>query len=109
MIFTAPSPPKNFEVTNDDSDGLWVSWQPPFNEYGIISNYTLKWTLANDDNAYDTATLPAETLEYAVTGLTECELYTFSINANNGAGAGYTSSLNGVFMEEGYLYINSIT
>lgn len=83
---TAPGAPTNVQATPTASGAVTVSWTPPANDGGGISQYTVTALVNGQPRAQGCTAAPPAT-SCTVTGLQDGVTYTFTVQAENGAGS----------------------
>ena len=84
---TVPLAPTNVQVSSTVNGQANVSWTPPADTGGSpLTGYTVTFIRASD-SALDTAIVGAVVTSTSITSLTEGELYTFSVHADNAIGS----------------------
>ncbi|XP_046573068.1 LOW QUALITY PROTEIN: fibronectin type-III domain-containing protein 3A-like [Haliotis rubra] len=86
-----PDPPKAPQVNCRSPHSAIISWEEPFNNGAMISEYRLEWQQRADNNEFSQLYL-GPNLSYEVKGLTPATLYSFRVQAINSAGSGLYSS-----------------
>ena len=75
FFFVAPGIPLNLCIHNISSKSLRVTWDPPCDPNGIITEYELKWRLVEDDKqnkvvgSFDNVTSNGNQQNYNITNL----------------------------------------
>ena len=87
---TVPDAPTALNVSSIANTSAEISWMPPVNENGIITNYTIE--IFSGVQVVISQTLTASDLEYMATGLNPFTNYSVSVYASTSAGAGETVS-----------------
>ena len=78
------SAPRNIFVANQSADRLYLTWLPPEQSYGIITNYTIRINFTNgtDSISYSTST------NQFISNFQPYQTITVTISANNSKGEG---------------------
>ena len=98
VLCIAPEAPRNFTILDVTNTSVELSWDPPSDPNGIISNYTVLLVLHSTDTSIDSVVLPASMTESVFDGLDSFVNYTAIVFASTSFGAGSRSSVN--FMTE---------
>ncbi|XP_043274690.1 Down syndrome cell adhesion molecule-like protein Dscam2 isoform X2 [Venturia canescens] len=88
-----PGPPAGIKALALTADSILVSWLPPLQPNGQVSQYTVYSKEAgasrhNSHTMHEPPTLPTDTLTMELRGLTERQLYEFWVSATTGLGEG---------------------
>ncbi|XP_030646363.1 LOW QUALITY PROTEIN: protein sidekick-1 [Chanos chanos] len=87
-----PGPVGHLSFTEILDTSLRVSWEEPVDKNGIILGYLVSWEVQGKNSTRVARTMPNNTLEYKVTGLTSLTTYTLEVAAMTGAGMGAVTS-----------------
>ena len=71
-----------------------VSWTPPVEKNGILTNYTITWQ-AGAYMSSNSVVVDSNSSSYVVAGLQTCVLYNFSVAASTSIGGGEPASIDG--------------
>ncbi|GFR67277.1 fibronectin type-III domain-containing protein 3a [Elysia marginata] len=85
-----PEAPRMPLVTCRSSHSALVSWDEPFNNGALVSEYRLEWQQRSDAVDFTQLYL-GPNMSFDVKGLTPATMYTFRVQAINSAGAGQFS------------------
>ena len=92
--FTVPGPPENVTTKPVSQTSVIVSWTPPVEKNGILTNYTITWQ-AGADMYNNTVVVDSNSSSYTVEGLQTCLMYNFSVAASISLGGGEPASTDG--------------
>ena len=87
---TAPEAPTAIKALVMSADSILVSWRPPTQPNGVISQYTV-YTKANGTEQAVSQKVPPTQLTQEVSGLSEAKKYDFWVTASTNIGEGQPS------------------
>jgi len=106
-LFSAPTPPRNLQLSVLTSTSIRVSWQKPLQENGIVRTYLVSYGKARDflDMSVNTATTV-----YGLTNLEEFTEYFVRVQAETSVSGNPSSIEHATTLEDGeffalYLFI----
>ncbi|XP_031786534.1 Down syndrome cell adhesion molecule-like protein Dscam2 isoform X10 [Nasonia vitripennis] len=88
----APEAPTAIKALVMSADSILVSWRPPTQPNGVISQYTV-YTKANNSEQAVSQKVPPTQLTHEVSGLSENRRYDFWVTASTNIGEGQTSKI----------------
>ncbi|XP_044017269.1 Down syndrome cell adhesion molecule-like protein Dscam2 [Aphidius gifuensis] len=93
-----PGPPAGIKALALTAESILVSWLPPFQPNGKVSQYTIysKETGTSRHNTHimhEPPSSPTDTLTMELRGLTESQLYEFWVSATTGLGEGEPTTI----------------
>lgn len=92
FLFTAPEAPTAIKALVMSAESILVSWRPPVQPNGVISQYTV-YTKAEDSETAISQKVPPNQLTHEASGLTETKRYDFWVTASTNIGEGQTSKI----------------
>ncbi|XP_063973280.1 cell adhesion molecule Dscam1 isoform X2 [Diachasmimorpha longicaudata] len=93
-----PGPPAGIKALALTAESILVSWLPPLQPNGKVSQYTVYSKEAgasrhNTHTMHEPPTSPTDTLTMELRGLTESQLYEFWVSAMTGLGEGESTTI----------------
>ncbi|XP_018017298.1 phosphatidylinositol phosphatase PTPRQ [Hyalella azteca] len=85
-----PSEVRNLMANSTNSTEIFVSWEIPEEENGILGDYLITW----DDGSGDNQSAEVNTTSFLIEGLFPCVLYNITVKAQTGAGYGEESYID---------------
>ena len=98
LLLVVSEAPTNFSLLDVTNTSVRLSWDPPNDSNGIISNYTVLLFLSFASTSSDSVVLPGSVNEHTFDQLNPYVNYTAVVFVNTSFGAGNESSL--YFMTE---------
>ncbi|XP_047741694.1 phosphatidylinositol phosphatase PTPRQ [Hyalella azteca] len=85
-----PSEVRNLMANSTSPTEIFVSWEVPKEENGILGDYLITW----DDGSGDNQSAEVNTTSFLIEGLIPCVLYNITVKAQTGAGYGEESYID---------------
>jgi hypothetical protein len=92
LLIAAPESPTAIKALVMSADSILVSWRPPTQPNGVISQYTV-YTKANNSEQAVSQKVPPTQLTHEVSGLNEKRRYDFWVTASTNIGEGQPSKI----------------
>lgn len=92
-----PSEVRNLMANSTSSTEIFVSWEIPKEENGILGDYLITW----DDGSGDNQSAEVNTTSFLIEGLVSCVLYNITVKAQTGAGYGEESYIDATTETDG--------
>lgn len=92
VVFVAPEAPIAVKALVMSGDSILVSWRPPSQPNGVISQYTI-YTKAEDSDQPISQKVPPNQLTHEASGLNEKHRYDFWVTASTNIGEGQASKI----------------
>ena len=82
LLFTEPSPPRNFTAKSVNSTAIRVKWVQPLHPNGVVQ-YKLSMRLSTEDESQNKVLYEGSVTAFVVSGLEEYVMYSFTVVSVN--------------------------